>query len=62
MTDLPRMVRARSRAPWTPDEDEMLRERASKGVDVRRLARLHGREPADIAERLRELGVSATDR
>lgn len=55
MTDLPRTVRIRSDAPWTTDEDELLRLRLESGRNWREIARLHGREPESIRQRARQL-------
>lgn len=58
MTHLPRTVRERAEARWTPEEDDLLRSRYAGGRQASDLARLHGRELASILSRLRELGIA----
>lgn len=60
MTEFPWMVRTRSQAVWTPEEDDLLIKRFASGRDPRELARLHGRELVAIQTRLRALGLIQT--
>ncbi|WP_144241174.1 hypothetical protein [Fimbriimonas ginsengisoli] len=55
MTELPRTVRARSEAPWTREEEELLKRRLESGRTERELARLHGRELETIRAMMRKI-------
>ncbi|AIE86336.1 hypothetical protein OP10G_2968 [Fimbriimonas ginsengisoli Gsoil 348] len=48
-------MRARSEAPWTREEEELLKRRLESGRTERELARLHGRELETIRAMMRKI-------
>lgn len=48
---------ANAGAPWTPEEEERLRQAFDSGMPVDDLSRIHSRTPSAITARLEKLGM-----